>query len=168
LSHALPLQKISSKSVHKFASNPTDRQTNRQTDKQTAPKTYTSFFGGGNNAVLSLQSIAAAITERTSVQDLLEFVCSCCHLNPSVYFIRFNLPTTNNTATACSDSFKIPDKTTVVSSEVSVLSKLKETQTRLTATGTHMPYGIAQCYLPPLPQPIKAGTRFSDSGGMQG
>ena len=35
LSHALPLEKISSKSVHKFASNPTDRQT----DKQTAPKT---------------------------------------------------------------------------------------------------------------------------------
>jgi len=29
LTHALPLQKISSKSVHKFASNPTDRQTNR-------------------------------------------------------------------------------------------------------------------------------------------
>jgi len=29
LSHALPLPKISSKSVHKFASNPTDRQTNR-------------------------------------------------------------------------------------------------------------------------------------------
>ena len=39
LSHALPLHKISSKSVHKFASNPTDRQTNKQTDKQTAPKT---------------------------------------------------------------------------------------------------------------------------------
>jgi len=39
LSHALPLQKISSKSVHKFASNPTDRQTDKQTDKQTAPKT---------------------------------------------------------------------------------------------------------------------------------
>ena len=35
LSHGLPLQKISSKSVHKFASNPMDRQTNRQTDKQT-------------------------------------------------------------------------------------------------------------------------------------
>jgi len=29
LCHALPLHKISSKSVHKFASNPTDRQTNR-------------------------------------------------------------------------------------------------------------------------------------------
>jgi len=39
LSHALPLQKISSKSIHKFVSNPTDRQTNRQTDKQTKPKT---------------------------------------------------------------------------------------------------------------------------------
>ena len=39
LSHALPLQKISSKSVHKFASNPTDRQTDRQTDKQTELKT---------------------------------------------------------------------------------------------------------------------------------
>ena len=39
LSHALPLQKISSKSVHKFASNPTDRQTDKQTDKQTTPKT---------------------------------------------------------------------------------------------------------------------------------
>jgi len=38
LSHALPLQKISSKSVHKFASNPTNRQTNRQTDKQTELK----------------------------------------------------------------------------------------------------------------------------------
>jgi len=35
LSHALPLQKISSKSVHKQA----DRQTEKQTDKQTALKT---------------------------------------------------------------------------------------------------------------------------------
>ena len=33
LSHALFLQKISSKSVHKFASNPTDRQTNRPHQK---------------------------------------------------------------------------------------------------------------------------------------
>jgi len=33
LSHALPLQKISSKSVHKFTSNPTDTQTNRQTNR---------------------------------------------------------------------------------------------------------------------------------------
>ena len=39
LSHALPLQKISSKSVHKFASNPTDRQTDKQTDKQTDRQT---------------------------------------------------------------------------------------------------------------------------------
>ena len=39
LSHALPLRKISSKSVHKFASNPTDRQTDKQTDKQTELKT---------------------------------------------------------------------------------------------------------------------------------
>jgi len=45
-SHALPLQKILSKSVHKFASNPTDRQTNRQTDRT---KNITSFFGGGND-----------------------------------------------------------------------------------------------------------------------
>jgi len=35
LSHALPLQKISSKSVHKFASNPTDRQTDKQTELKT-------------------------------------------------------------------------------------------------------------------------------------
>jgi len=39
LSHALPLQKNSSKSVHEFASNPTDRQTDKQTDKQTELKT---------------------------------------------------------------------------------------------------------------------------------
>ena len=46
LSHALwSLQKISSKSVHKFASNPTDRQTNRQTDQT---KNMASFFSGGN------------------------------------------------------------------------------------------------------------------------
>ena len=37
-----------------------------------------------------------------------------------------------------------------------------------------MPYGITQCYLPPgrgdIPAstPAKAGTRFSDPGGMQG
>ena len=50
LSHAQPLQKISSKSVHKFASNPTDRQTHKQTDRQTdRTKNITSFFGGGNN-----------------------------------------------------------------------------------------------------------------------
>ena len=49
LSHALPLQKISSKSVHKFVSNPTaDRQTDRQTDRT---KNITSFFGGGNYKV---------------------------------------------------------------------------------------------------------------------
>ena len=45
LSHALPLQKISWKSVHKFASNPTDKQTDRQTDRT---KNITSFFGGRN------------------------------------------------------------------------------------------------------------------------
>ena len=43
-----------------------------------------------------------------------------------------------------------------------------------TATGTHMPHGITQCYLPPargdIPAltPAEAGTRLSDPGGMQG
>jgi len=44
----------------------------------------------------------------------------------------------------------------------------------LTVTGTHVPYGIAQCYLPPgtgdipaFTQPIKAGTRFSDPVGCK-
>ena len=42
-----------------------------------------------------------------------------------------------------------------------------------TATGTHMPYGITQCYLPPGRGDIpaltsaKAGTRLSHPGGMQ-
>jgi len=41
--------------------------------------------------------------------------------------------------------------------------------------GTHMPYGITQCYLPPRRADIpaftpakQAGTRFSDPGVMQG
>ena len=43
-----------------------------------------------------------------------------------------------------------------------------------TATGTHMPHGITQCYLPPgrgdIPAltPAEAGTRLSDPEGMQG
>ena len=43
-----------------------------------------------------------------------------------------------------------------------------------TATGTDMPYGITQCYLPPgrgdIPAfiPAEAGTRLSDPGEMQG
>ena len=43
-----------------------------------------------------------------------------------------------------------------------------------TATGTHMPYRITQCYLPPdrvdIPAltPAEASTRFSNPGGMQG
>ena len=47
-------------------------------------------------------------------------------------------------------------------------------QTCLTATGTHMPYGITRCYLPPdrgdlfAFTPAEAGTRFSDPRGMQG
>jgi len=47
-------------------------------------------------------------------------------------------------------------------------------QTCHTATGTHMPYGITQCYLPPdrgdltAFTPAEAGTRFSDPGGTQG
>ena len=46
--------------------------------------------------------------------------------------------------------------------------------TCLTATGTHMPYGITQYYLPlgkgdiPAFTPAEAGTRLSDPGGMQG
>jgi len=46
--------------------------------------------------------------------------------------------------------------------------------TFLTATGTHMPYGITQCYLPPGRGDIpafttaEAGTRLRDPGGMQG
>ena len=42
------------------------------------------------------------------------------------------------------------------------------------ATGTHMPRGITQCYLPPgrgdIPAltPAEAGTRLSDPRGMQG
>jgi len=46
--------------------------------------------------------------------------------------------------------------------------------TCLTTTGTRMPYGITQCYLPPgrrdVPAftPAEAGTRLSDPGGMQG
>ena len=45
---------------------------------------------------------------------------------------------------------------------------------RLTDTGTHVPYGITQYYLPPgrgdIPAftPAEAGTRLSDPGGMQG
>ena len=40
--------------------------------------------------------------------------------------------------------------------------------------GTHISYGITQCYLPPgrgdIPAftPAEAGTRFSEPGGMQG
>jgi len=43
-----------------------------------------------------------------------------------------------------------------------------------TAMGTHVPYGITQCYLPPgssdfsVFTPAKAGTRISDPDGMQG
>jgi len=39
LGHALPLQEISSKSIHNFFSYPTDRQTDKQTDQQTEVKT---------------------------------------------------------------------------------------------------------------------------------
>ena len=44
----------------------------------------------------------------------------------------------------------------------------------ITAMGTHIPYGITQCYLPPgrgdIPAftPAEDGTQFSDPGGMQG
>jgi len=43
-----------------------------------------------------------------------------------------------------------------------------------TAAGTHIPFGITQCYLPPgrgdIPAltPAEAGARLSDPGGMQG
>jgi len=46
----------------------------------------------------------------------------------------------------------------------------------LRTTGCRLPYGITQYYLPPdtseltppQPQPVKAGTRFIDPGGMEG
>jgi len=47
-------------------------------------------------------------------------------------------------------------------------------RSRHTAAGTHVPYGITQCYLQPgrgdIPAlaPAEAGTLFSDPGGMHG
>jgi len=44
----------------------------------------------------------------------------------------------------------------------------------LTTGGTHMSYGITQCYLPlgsggiPAFTPAEAGASFGDRGGMQG
>ena len=51
---------------------------------------------------------------------------------------------------------------------------IQQLATSHTATGTHVPHGITQCYLPrgrgdiPALTPAEAGTRFSDPGGMQG
>ena len=56
----------------------------------------------------------------------------------------------------------------------SIRIQLSSQDTCLTATGTHVPYGITQYYLPPgrgdIPAvtPAEAGTRLSDPGGMQG
>ena len=52
LCHALPLQEISSKSVHNFFSYPTD---NRQTDQS---ENITSFFGGGKHADITVTTRA--------------------------------------------------------------------------------------------------------------
>jgi len=47
-------------------------------------------------------------------------------------------------------------------------------QPGLTAMGSHMPYEITQCYLPPGRVDVhaltraEAGTQFSDPRGMQG
>ena len=55
-----------------------------------------------------------------------------------------------------------------------VYSRTLTDRSRHTATGTHVPYGITQCHLPPgrsdIPAftPAEAGTRLSDPGGIQG
>jgi len=57
LGHTTPLQKISSKSVHNFLSNLSDRQTDRQTDKQTVRHENITYLGGGNNSQQNLSSV---------------------------------------------------------------------------------------------------------------
>jgi len=53
------------------------------------------------------------------------------------------------------------------------VNEVQQFARRLTATATHMPYGITQCYLPPgrcdIPAliPVEAGTRLSDPGGCK-
>ena len=53
------------------------------------------------------------------------------------------------------------------------VNRVYQLTTSLTATGTRVPYGITQCYLPPgrgdIPAltPAEAGTRLSDPRGMQ-
>jgi len=60
------------------------------------------------------------------------------------------------------------------SSRSSKLQVYSSSQGCYTATGTHMPDGMTQYYLPPgrgdIPAltPAEAGTRLSDPGGMQG
>ena len=57
--------------------------------------------------------------------------------------------------------------------KVGLKIKSRKRLTGVTATGTHVPCGITQCYLPPgrgdIPSftPAEAGTRFSDPGGMK-
>jgi len=73
------------------------------------------------------------------------------------------------------------NKTTCKQQQCFMLCKVKvkvngvqQLATSLTATATHMPYDITQCYLPPsrgvIPTltPAEADTRFSNPGGMQG
>jgi len=58
--------------------------------------------------------------------------------------------------------------------KVSKYQVYSSSQSCHTAMGTHMPYRITQCYLPPgrgdIPTltPAEAGTQFKDPGGMQG
>ena len=79
LGHALPLRKISSKSVHNFVSYPTDRQTDRQTD----PSEYiTSFFSGGNDKCRpKFNLVEGALSEGGFVvHSVLSVVRSVSHL----------------------------------------------------------------------------------------
>jgi len=67
LGHALPLQEISSKSVHNFFSYPMDRQTDKQTDRQTyRSENITSFFAEVMKILMIIMIIVIASLRRNA------------------------------------------------------------------------------------------------------
>jgi len=124
--------------------------------------------------------VHATVTANSRYSQLNRTELKGFHCNIS--WVTYNQPPLGQPAYFVGAKFYCPYALADGNQCIRIKSKLKVRYTDIavcsltchTITGTHVPYRITQCYLPPdrgdIPAftPAKAGTRISDPEGMQG
>jgi len=104
------------------------------------------------------------------------FISSVCLFAIGIDVVKINIPQSAELGIELSGTVLVTLRVCFIKYKVrqGTENGVQQLTTSLTATGTHMPYGITKCFLPPGRGDIlaltrtEAGAQLSEPGGMQG